>query len=561
MVKNNNMKKAYFLTVCMMFLSFGLITGQKTGNETLQNVKKSVSISTAPEIETLTISWIKGFESANPGMKAEVLSPAGSPVADIQFVTGNTLIPDETNSSWRMIVGRDVIVPVTSTDNPYFNDLYNSGISPEKFASLLSTKSLTWNKLLVNAGASALTVWLPEDRTVSSSVARFVNIEPDKMTASTTPSPADMLDMLRKDPSAIGFCRLADISDNTGTGFLEGFRVIPIDINNNGQSDYFEQFYNDYSSFNRAVYIGKYPKTLYNSIFAVSPSQPVSEAGTALLRYILTDGQQLLAGGGYTALAEGEGLIKRETLSEDQGVVTSGNAWLPFLKSALWVIAIITVVSLIAYAVYRYTRSVNVIHSINESVHSAGFSEKSLLVPGGIFFDKSHTWAFMEKDGEVRVGIDDFLQHITGSITRVRMKPAGERIRKGDHIISLVQKGKQLDIQSPVSGTITARNEKLNIGTDIINNSPYNEGWIYAVKPDNWITESRMMIMAGKYAEWIRDEFTRIKDFLAGLPGNNDVRYAAVVLQDGGELKDGLLEEFGPEVWEEFQIKFIDSLH
>jgi len=561
MVKNNNMKKAYFLTACMMFLSFGLITGQKTGNETLQNDKKSVSISTAPEIETLTISWIKGFESANPGMKAEVLSPAASPVADIQFVTGNTLIPDETNSSWRMIVGRDVIVPVTSTDNPYFTDLYNSGVSPEKFAFLLSTKNLTWNKLLVNAGASALIVWLPEDRTVSSSVARFVNIEPDKMTASTTPSPSDMLDMLRKDPSAIGFCRLADISDNAGTGFLEGFRVIPIDINNNGQSDYFEQFYNDYSSFNRAVYIGKYPKTLCNSIFAVSPSQPVSEAGTALLRYILTDGQQLLAAGGYTALAEGEGLIKRETLSEDQGVVTSGNAWLPFLKSALWVMAIITVVSLIAYAVYRYTRSVNVIHGINESVHSAGFSEKSLLVPGGIFFDKSHTWAFMEKDGAVRVGIDDFLQHITGSITRVRMKPAGERIRKGDHIISLVQKGKQLDIQSPVSGTITARNDKLNIGTDIINNSPYNEGWIYAVKPDNWITESRMMIMAGKYAEWIRDEFARIKDFLAGLPGNNDVRYAAVVLQDGGELKDGLLEEFGPEIWEEFQIKFIDSLH
>ncbi|MGB8359401.1 MAG: hypothetical protein WCD55_12380, partial [Bacteroidales bacterium] len=235
------------------------------------------------------------------------------------------------------------------------------------------------------------------------------------------------------------------------------------------------------------------------------------------------------------------------------------NAGSPFLRSALWVIAIITLVALIAYTIYRYTRSVNIIPDFNESVRQAGFSEKSLLVPGGIFFDRSHTWAFMEKDGAVRVGIDDFLQHITGSVTRVRMKPAGERIHKGDHIISLIQKGKQIDIQSPVSGTITARNEKLNLGTDIINNSPYNEGWIYAVKPDNWITESRMMIMAGKYAEWIRDEFTRVKDFLAGLPGDNNVRYAAVVLQDGGELKDGLLEEFGPEVWEEFQIKFIDS--
>jgi glycine cleavage system H lipoate-binding protein/ABC-type phosphate transport system substrate-binding protein len=559
MFKIKNMKKVYLLSACMMFLSIGLITGQKTGNEPLQNGTESVRISAAPEIEALTASWIKGFESTNPGMKAELLPPASSSQADIQFVTGNSLIPDESTNAWKMVVGRDVIVPVTSVANPFLNDLYGSGVSPEKFASLMSAKNMTWSKLFANAGPSALTVWLPADKAVRSSVARFVNTEPEKITASTAPSSAAMLEMLRKDPCAIGFCRLADVSDNAGRGFLEGFKVIPVDINNNGRSDYFEQFYNDYSSFSRGVYIGKYPKTLCNSIFAVSPSQPVSAAGTALLRYILVDGQQFLAGSGYSALADGEGLIRREALAEDQGVVASGNAGLPFLKAALWVIAIILFVSLLAYAVYRYTRSVNLPYDIYESAHSAGFSEKSLLIPGGVFFDRSHTWAFMEKDGAVRVGIDDFLQHVTGSITRVRMKPAGERVNKGDHIISLVQKGKQLDIQSPVSGTITARNEKLNLGTDIINNSPYNEGWIYSIKPDNWIAESRLMIMAGKYAEWIRDEFTRIKDFLAGLPGDNNVRYASVVLQDGGELKDGLLEEFGPEVWEEFQTRFIDA--
>ncbi|MGB8358525.1 MAG: hypothetical protein WCD55_07905, partial [Bacteroidales bacterium] len=62
------MKKVCFLSACMMFLSLGLITGQKTGKETLQNDTKSIIISAAPEIEALTVSWIKGFESANPGM-------------------------------------------------------------------------------------------------------------------------------------------------------------------------------------------------------------------------------------------------------------------------------------------------------------------------------------------------------------------------------------------------------------------------------------------------------------------------------------------------------------
>ena len=67
------------------------------------------------------------------------------------------------------------------------------------------------------------------------------------------------------------------------------------------------------------------------------------------------------------------------------------------------------------------------------------------------------------------------------------------------------------------------------------------------------------MIMAGKYVEYLKEEFARVRDFLTVMPGVNDVRYAHVVLQDGGEFKDGLLEEFGPEVWEEFQVKFLDA--
>jgi hypothetical protein len=139
------------------------------------------------------------------------------------------------------------------------------------------------------------------------------------------------------------------------------------------------------------------------------------------------------------------------------------------------------------------------------------------------------------------------------------MKSPGNIIRKGEHIFSLVQKGKQIDICSPVTGTIITINDDLNTVSAAINSSPYSEGWVYTIKPDNWLKESRLMIMASSYIEWIRDEFNRVKDFITALPGVNEVRLSHIVLQDGGELRDGLLEEFGPDVWEEFQMKFIDS--
>ena len=60
----------------------------------------------------------------------------------------------------------------------------------------------------------------------------------------------------------------------------------------------------------------------------------------------------------------------------------------------------------------------------------------------------------MEQNGIVKVGIDDFLQHITGPITRIKMKNEGDKVKKGEQILSLIQNGKQLNIYAPVSGTI-----------------------------------------------------------------------------------------------------------
>jgi hypothetical protein len=64
--------------------------------------------------------------------------------------------------------------------------------------------------------------------------------------------------------------------------------------------------------------------------------------------------------------------------------------------------------------------------------------------------------------------------------------------------------------------------------------------------------------MSEKHRKFILDEIARIKDFLAGLANAGEAKYAAVILQDGGMLQDGILSKMGPEVWEEFQTKFID---
>jgi glycine cleavage system H lipoate-binding protein len=185
------------------------------------------------------------------------------------------------------------------------------------------------------------------------------------------------------------------------------------------------------------------------------------------------------------------------------------------------------------------------------------FSEEHVDVSPGLLYDKTHTWAFMEEDGSVKIGIDDFLQRVTGPLTRVKMKSPGERVKKGKKAVSIIQEGKQLDICAPVSGTIQELNPRLAKESSLLNSSPYVDGWIYKIKPTNWYQEVQFLLMGTSYKRWLKKEFQRLKEFLSETFAPADSGHVHV-LQDGGEIRDHILKELGPELWEDFQINFLD---
>jgi glycine cleavage system H lipoate-binding protein len=185
--------------------------------------------------------------------------------------------------------------------------------------------------------------------------------------------------------------------------------------------------------------------------------------------------------------------------------------------------------------------------------------ENSILAPKGIYYDKSHTWTFLEKEGMVKFGIDDFIQHITGNITCVKMKEVGEKVKKGEKIVSIAKDGKRLNIYSPISGIIKEKNSLLILNSSLINTSTYTDGWVYTIEPKNWEREIQFLFMSDKYKEWIKQEFVRLKDFLTDTVQFNTNAYKHIILQDGGELKDNVLSDLEPRIWEDFQTNFIDN--
>jgi len=368
-----------------------------------------------------------------------------------------------------------------------------------------------------------------------------------------------LVSAIQNDPYAIGFCRLTDILNANASTFAGNLLLMPIDKNGNGKMDYMEKIYDNFQDFTRGVWIGKYPKTLTNNIYCISKTQPAGESEIAFLNWVLTSGQALLQVNGYSDLVSNERQSQMDKLISTPVYNAAPKEANSTARIILLLMLVLIAVSLTLDLAVRKLR----VSKIKQSGVLHGkplvFNQHNMDIPKGLYFDKSHTWAFMEQDGTVKVGIDDFMQHITGSITSIGLKKQGLRIKKGDQLCILIQKGKQLIIHSPVTGTIMEQNLELPANSSLINDSPYSEGWVYRIQPDNWSREIEFLSMSDKYRNWLNSEFARLRDFLAASLQPQSPAYAGIIMQDGGELKDNVLADLGPEVWEDFQTKFINT--
>jgi len=201
-------------------------------------------------------------------------------------------------------------------------------------------------------------------------------------------------------------------------------------------------------------------------------------------------------------------------------------------------------------------KQVKIVRQIQRALGT--LSANLLRIPQGLFYSKNHTWAHLEESGAVKVGLDDMLQHITGEVTFSSLKNSGEMINKGDLLTEIAQEGKFLRIFSPISGQILNTNFQLAESPEILNEDPYEKGWIYKIKPSNWIGETSSYYLAEEATKWSVKELERFKEFLAMSAKKYSSEPSMIILQDGGELQDNTLTQLPNEVWQDFQKDFLN---
>jgi glycine cleavage system H protein len=107
-----------------------------------------------------------------------------------------------------------------------------------------------------------------------------------------------------------------------------------------------------------------------------------------------------------------------------------------------------------------------------------------LNLPDDIRYAESHEWAKAEGNS-VKVGISDYAQDQLGDIVFVEMPEVGETFDKGAEFGTVESVKAVSELYMPVGGEIVAVNAALEDSPELINNTPYSDGWIIEVKADD----------------------------------------------------------------------------
>jgi glycine cleavage system H protein len=126
-------------------------------------------------------------------------------------------------------------------------------------------------------------------------------------------------------------------------------------------------------------------------------------------------------------------------------------------------------------------------------------------VPRDRLFSDAGVWVKQEGN-TARLGLSDFAQQRSGDVAFAEVKPVGTTLRSGDEFASVETIKVNISLPCPVMGTIVEINPALPDAPELINQDPYNEGWLAVVELTGWENDRARLMSADAYYAAIKQQ-------------------------------------------------------
>jgi glycine cleavage system H lipoate-binding protein len=185
-------------------------------------------------------------------------------------------------------------------------------------------------------------------------------------------------------------------------------------------------------------------------------------------------------------------------------------------------------------------------------IDSVAFNNLSVTIPADTFVSKGHTWAKPDKNGLLKVGVDEFITKSIGDFVITDVAPNGILLNEGDPIIEARLGNKTVVFRSPVSGKVILQNQDLQ-GKRI--DDPFNEDWGVLIKTQEPKQFPARLKINEEVIEWMKEELIRFKNYLE--ERLTDPKLAGVTMFDGGHIVEGVVSHLDKKSIEIYEKEFL----
>lgn len=275
-------------------------------------VTGNITISGAFALYPVTVKWAEEFKKLNPGVKIDIsaggagkgMTDVLSGMADIAMFSRDIYPEEVKKGAYGIAVTKDAVVPTISASNPNLAELLKKGIKKQGFMDLFITGTAkTWGRAAGIKSSAPVHVYTRSDAAgAAESWAKYLGKKQEDLLGVGVFGDPGLATAVKKDPIGIGFNNIVYVFDSKTKQQTNGVRIVPIDINNNGQIDENENFYDNIDQMIAAIASGKYPSPPARDLYFVTKGKPANAAVTAFIKYVLTDGQKYVHEAGYVDL-------------------------------------------------------------------------------------------------------------------------------------------------------------------------------------------------------------------------------------------------------------------
>jgi len=282
-----------------------------------------IRITGAYALYPLVTLWITEYRKDHPNVEFNLSAIGSGPGlqelledrTDLAMLSSD-VAPEFDSVIWTTPVARLGIVLITSTANPCLSKIKEKGINRGNLAKAFTgLQGLTWSNLVGEARNDLVHTYIRSDTSgATDQLAKFLWVLPSEIKGTGVKGEKAMLKSVSDDQFALGYCNFRYTFSPENQKFINEISIIPLDIER--PRKIIDTFYDSVPHLQRAMWTGLYPSSLIRDLRLASKGKPGTAEVVDFLKWILTNGQRMVAREGYIEVRTSEIRCKLESLQD-----------------------------------------------------------------------------------------------------------------------------------------------------------------------------------------------------------------------------------------------------